>query len=176
MTPRHTLLAAAPVITAALVHCPAWAQPGSPASLASATPAGTAPVDASRAAAEAVIGHVKSVTGEAYVVQGDTVTRAEVGTPIRTGAVLRTGTDGSLGATLKDGTRISFGPGSEFRIDDFRYAPAEGQLGLTATLLRGTLDFVSGVITRLRPESTVIRTPTSTVGIRGTHFMVKVTE
>ena len=80
------------------------------------------------------------------------------------------------GATLKDNTRIAFGPGSEFRIEDFRYAPAEGRLGLAATLLRGTLDFVSGIVTRLRPESTVLRTPTSTVGIRGPHILVKVDE
>ena len=127
-------------------------------------------------APDTVAGHVKTVSGEAYVVHGGTRMRAEPGLPIHVGAVLRTGPDGTLGATLKDNTRIAFGPGSEFRIEDFRYAPAEGRLGLAATLLRGTLDFVSGIVTRLRPESTVLRTPTSTVGIRGTHILVKVDE
>jgi len=143
--------------------------------LAGAQGAGTA-ADAPQRSTDTVAGHVKTVSGEAYVVQGGTRMRAEPGLPIHVGAVLRTGPDGTLGATLKDNTRIAFGPGSEFRIEDFRYAPAEGRLGLAATLLRGTLDFVSGIVTRLRPESTVLRTPTSTVGIRGTHILVKVDE
>jgi len=140
------------------------------------TPDQSMPATAVRPTPDTVVGHVKSASGDAYVVHGASSVRAEPGMPIHLGAVLRTGADGSLGATLKDNTRISFGPGSEFRIEDFRYAPADGRLGLAATLLRGTLDFVSGIVTRLRPESTVIRTPTSTVGIRGTHILVKVDE
>ncbi len=54
--------------------------------------------------------------------------------------------------------------------------PAEGKLGLTARILRGTMAYVSGLIGRLAPESATFVTPVATIGVRGTHFAVKVAE
>lgn len=121
-----------------------------------------------------IIGYVMTVNGDASVVSGTQTTVAAVGTPIPEGATLRTGPQGSIGITLRDNTLMSLGPNSELAMEDYLYAPAKNDLKLTARISRGTLNFVSGVISKLRPESVEIKTPTGTIGVRGTHFLVKV--
>lgn len=71
---------------------------------------------------------------------------------------------------------LSIGPDSELSIDNYLFEPASDQLGLVARLARGTLHFVSGIIAKLKPEAVAIETPTATIGVRGTRFVVKVDE
>lgn len=119
------------------------------------------------------IGYVMKVTGTATVTTGTTSVPAIVGTPVLEGSTLRVAEKSSLGVTLKDDTVMSLGPKSEMRIDDYLYAPAKNDLKLTTNLTHGTLNFISGVIAKLRPENVQIKTPTGTIGVRGTHFLVK---
>lgn len=88
------------------------------------------------------------------------------------GDTLRTAADGRLGLTLKDGTRLSLGGGTELRLDTFDYAPAEGRLGLVLRLVRGVTAYISGHIAQLAPGAVKIETPTSVIGIRGTHLLI----
>jgi len=88
---------------------------------------------------------------------------------------LRTGADGRLGLTLKDDTRVSLGPGSEVRLDQFVYAPAEGRLGFVLQVVRGAVAYVSGRIAKLAPDSIRLETPAAVVGVRGTTIALQVT-
>ena len=125
-------------------------------------------------AEEPPIGYVKNVTGEASVGTGGQVQRAEVGTPVHQGSVLRTGPKSSMGVTFKDETVMSFGPDTELTVDEYLYAPAQGNLKLASKLRKGSLNYVSGVIAKLKPEAVSVDTPSGTIGIRGTQFVVKV--
>ena len=87
---------------------------------------------------------------------------------------LRTGADGRLGVTLKDDTRVSLGPNTEIALSEFKFSPAEGHLGLVLKILRGVAAFVTGQIARLQPDAVRIETPTSIIGIRGTHLAVRI--
>ena len=120
------------------------------------------------------IGYVMKVSGEATVISDGKAVPAAVGTPVMQGSTLRTGPGGALGVTLKDNTVMSFGPNSELRVDEFLFAPARNELKLTANITRGTMNFISGVIAKLKPEAVQVQTPTGTIGVRGTHFLVKV--
>ena len=120
------------------------------------------------------IGYVMTVSGEAAVIRDSKSVAAVVGTPVMLGATLRTGPGGTLGVTLKDNTVMSFGPNSELSVDEFLFAPARNELKLTAKITRGTMNFISGVIAKLKPEAVQVQTPTGTIGVRGTHFLVKV--
>jgi hypothetical protein len=120
------------------------------------------------------IGYVMKVSGEASVTSDGRAFPAVVGTPVMQGSTLRTGAAGTLGVTLKDNTVMSFGPNSELRVDEFLFAPARNELKLTANITRGTMNFISGVIAKLKPEAVQVQTPTGTIGVRGTHFLVKV--
>jgi len=123
---------------------------------------------------DTIIGYVKTAQGDASVVAAGMAIKAEPGTPVKTTNVLKTGPQGSLGITLKDNTLLSIGPDTELVVDDYVYNPAQDELKLGASLRRGSLNYVSGVIARLKPAAVSVRTPTGTIGVRGTHFVAKV--
>lgn len=122
----------------------------------------------------AVVGHVKTVSGEAWIGMPGSPVPAVVGAPVRVGALMKTGPAASLGVTLTDNTVMSFGPGTEVTVDEYLFEPDRGELKLGASMTRGTLNFISGLIARMRPEAQTVRTPTGTIGVRGTHFLVKI--
>lgn len=122
------------------------------------------------------IGYVKKVTGEATVVTAGQARRAEVGSPVHVGSVLKTGAQASLGVTFKDETVMSFGPNTELTVDEYLYEPGRGKLKMDSRLARGSLNYVSGVIAKLQPEAVSVRTPSGLIGVRGTQFLLKVEE
>jgi hypothetical protein len=125
-------------------------------------------------AQSSLIGFVKTVQTEATVVVDGTAVRAQPGMPLRTGFVVKTGSSGSLGITLQDNTLMSFGPNTEFVVDEYLYAPGKGELKLWATLTKGTLQYVSGIIAKLKPEAVQVKTPAGIIGVRGTRFLARV--
>jgi hypothetical protein len=122
------------------------------------------------------VGYIMKVHGEATVTSRGQTIDARAGQAVVLGAVLRTGAQGSMGVTLSDNTVMSFGPNSEFTLDEYQFEPAREELRLSARISRGTLNFISGVIAKLKPEAVELNTPTGTIGVRGTHFLVKVGE
>jgi len=125
-------------------------------------------------AEEPPIGYVKNVTGDASVSTAGKTVKAETGTPVLLGSVLRTGKNGSMGVTFKDETVMSFGPDTKLSVDEYLYAPAQDKLKLGSRLSKGSLNYVSGVIAKLKPDAVSVDTPSGTIGIRGTQFVVKV--
>lgn len=131
-------------------------------------------VGANALADEAVIGYVKTVQGQASLVTAGRSVQAEPGLALNSAMVLKTGSNASMGVTLKDNTLLSIGPDTELVLDEFLYAPAQGQFQLVARMVRGSLNYVSGWIAKLKPDAVSIRTPTGNIGVRGTHFVVAV--
>jgi hypothetical protein len=124
---------------------------------------------------DAPVGYVKTVSGIAFVVTQGKPVRANIGSPVMQGSVLKTGPDSSLGVTFKDSTIMSFGPETELKVDEYLYSPTEGKLRFGSQLTRGTLNYVSGVIAKLKPDGVTVTTPTGMIGVRGTQFVAKVT-
>jgi hypothetical protein len=127
-------------------------------------------------AAGTPIGYVKNVSGEVQVINAGVTARASVGSPVAVGDTLKTSAQSSVGVSLRDNTLISLGPNTEFTLRDYAFEPSEGKLSLISRLTRGSLEYVSGVIAKLRPEAVAVETPTGTLGVRGTHFAVKVND
>lgn len=132
---------------------------------------GVTPVFAQQAAAA---GHIKTVSGTAYVVRAQGTTVVKAGDAIFATDTLRTAADGKLGITLKDDTRLSLGPNSEVKIDRYVYEPGEGGLGMVLKFVRGVAVYVSGRMAKLAPDSIRLETPTGIVGVRGTTVAIKV--
>jgi len=124
--------------------------------------------------AQDAIGFVKTVSGNAVVIDAGKPIKAQVGTPIKLGDTLKTGPEGTMGVTFKDNTVMSFGPDTELAVDEFLYAPEKDNLKFGTNLAKGSMQVVSGVIAKLRPKSVSMKTPIGTIGIRGTRFLVKV--
>jgi hypothetical protein len=125
-------------------------------------------------AQQTIAGRIKVASGAAFVVRGGASVPAQAGDALYEADTLRTGTDGRLGVTLKDDTRVSLGPSSEVRLDKFAYAPAEGQIGLVLRIIRGVAAYVSGRIAKLSPDSIRLETPAAIVGVRGTTLALRV--
>jgi len=120
------------------------------------------------------IGTVKTVKGDARIIEAGGGQKAAVGSAVRQDDVIETGKDGALGLTFIDDTTLSLGPNSRITLSKVVFDPDKGHFAFLANLARGTFMFISGGIARLSPQSVRITTPVSTIGIRGTRFLVKV--
>jgi len=131
----------------------------------------TTPAEASHAVAT-----VQKVSGTASIVrQGQTIS-ATIGQEIWENDILRTGRDGSMGVAFSDDTLLSLGPESVLVVDTYVFTPRQGKFSIVLKMLKGTAAYLSGLISKLAPESAHFETPTASIGIRGTHFVVKVEE
>jgi hypothetical protein len=124
--------------------------------------------------AQETIGYVKTVSGTAAVIDAGKSTDAQVGTPIKMGNTLKTGPKGTMGITFKDNTVMSFGPDTELTVDEYLYSPGRDDLKFGTNMSKGSLQVISGVIAKLKPQSVTMKTPTGMIGVRGTRFLVKV--
>lgn len=124
--------------------------------------------------ADTSIGTVKKVRGEASVERQEKLLPLQLGDKLFQSDILSTGSDGAIGMTLKDNTLISIGKNSRIAVEEFLFDPEKKQLGLQANLFHGTAVFLTGKIAKLNKNAMKIKTPTATMGIRGTHFTVKV--
>ena len=123
-----------------------------------------------------VIGTVQKVNGIATVDRKGQTIFAEIGLEIWENDILRTGPDGSIGVVFSDDTLLSLGPESVLVIDEFVFAPNQEEFSIVLRMLKGTAAYLSGLISKLAPESAHFKTPTASIGIRGTKFVVKVQE
>jgi len=119
-------------------------------------------------------GHVKIVSGSAFIVRQNATVPARAGEPVFATDALRTGVDGTVGVTLNDDTRLSLGSNSEVRLERYVYAPGEGAFGMALNFVRGVAAYVSGRMAKLAPDSIHLETPAAIVGVRGTTVAVRV--
>src|SRR5262249_55901054 len=68
-----------------------------------------------------------------------------------------------------DETTLTVGPNSNVTLDEFVYDPRPGASKVTMTIGKGVTRFVTGV---LQSNSYEIRTPTATIGVRGTILLI----
>ena len=98
------------------------------------------------------------------------------GTEVKESDTLVTGKDGFARMETTDGGEMVFRPNSEFHIDKYSYnkdKPAEDSF--VYSMLKGGLRTVTGLIgKRGNKDAYQGNTPTSTIGIRGTFFEVRV--
>jgi hypothetical protein len=119
---------------------------------------------------------VKKISGSATIVRQGQPIPATNGLEIWENDTVRTGRDGSIGIVFEDDTFLSLGPGSILVIDKFVFAPKQGKFSIVITMLKGTAAYLSGLISKLSPDSAHFKTPTASIGIRGTKFVARVEE
>jgi len=83
---------------------------------------------------------------------------------------------GTMQIDFIDQTRVDITEHSRLLIDEFVYDPESGNgvLGLKASL--GTMRYASGQIAKNNRQNVKIRTPSATIGVRGTDFVLVVDE
>jgi hypothetical protein len=122
------------------------------------------------------IGQIKSVRGTVHVEREGQRLAAAPGMHVRQSDTLVTGADGAVGVTFLDNSLLSAGPGSVLAIDRYSFNTTTHAGQFDASLRQGTLAVVSGKIVKQSPGAMRVRTPASVMGVRGTEFLVQVTE
>ena len=118
-------------------------------------------------------GTIKTVKGSASIERGGQKLAASVGTPVRVADRIVTGADGAVGITLRDNTMLSAGPNATLDLNKFAFDTTTHAGALDASLKRGSLAVISGKIAKASPEAVSFSTPTMTLGVRGTEFILE---
>lgn len=126
---------------------------------------------------DAHAGLLKSVQGDVQLqdAQGNTQP-ARPGDAVNVRQRIVTGAQAGASVVLRDGTTLVIGPQSSFDLQTFRYDPRTHEGSVIGTLARGTLRMITGLIGKASPDAVRIDTPTATIGIRGTDFIVSATD
>ena len=120
------------------------------------------------------IGSVTESSGTAIIKRGKDTIQIAKGTEIKTNDKVET-KNGKVKIVFKDNTNVTVTESSSLIIDDFVYDPKSGagKLGLKAAA--GTVRYVSGSIAK-DPKNVKINTPTAAIAVRGTDFVMAVSE
>ena len=114
----------------------------------------------------------KNVTGSMKIARNNEVIDAVAGTNLFTTDRIVSGVGASAGIVFKDGTLLTVGPSTEVHIRDYVFEPKTAKYEFSVYLAKGTAIYSSGKIGKLSPQSVKVDTPTATVGVRGTRFIV----
>jgi hypothetical protein len=117
-------------------------------------------------------GVVKTLSGQATITRESASLPVAPGQRLFAGDRISAGAGSYVGVTLHDDTRLAIGPGSELLIREFEFNPSSYAGGLAISFLRGTARVITGIIAKHAPERVNFNTPTMTIGIRGTDFIV----
>jgi hypothetical protein len=127
-------------------------------------------------AAVADIGSVIDLSGTAVIKRGKEIIIVTKGALVETNDKVET-KNGVVNIKFKDDTSVKVTENSSLIIDDFVYDPKNavgGKLSLKAA--SGTVRYVSGNIAHNNPNSVKINTPTASIAVRGTDFVMAVDE
>ena len=120
------------------------------------------------------IGQIKVSKGSVSVERAGQSLPGNAGTRLQGADVVKTGADGSVGITMTDNSLLSAGPNSVLALDRYDFDSTTNAGRFDASLQRGTLAVVSGRLAKQSPEAMTLRTPSATLGVRGTEFVVTV--
>jgi len=90
---------------------------------------------------------------------------------IYAGDTIVVGKNAFIQIRFTDGGLFSLRPDSEFKVSTYRYQEQESENGkMVLELLKGGLRTISGSIGKKNKDNYQLKTPISTIGIRGTHY------
>ena len=117
-------------------------------------------------------GRFLSVVGDVRITDADGRTRAaERNSELREGDTIITGGNALAQLRMADGAQMSVRPDTEMKLERFSYAGAEDrQPSFLASIVKGGLRVITGLIARQNRSGYAIRTASATMGVRGTHF------
>ncbi len=117
-------------------------------------------------------GTVKLVQGQVIAISPLGNRTLQSGDAVLASDRLQTDDDASASVVLRDGSSLMVGPSSLVDLQEFSFNSTTQDGNIVVGLLKGTLRMITGLIGKTRPESVRIITPTSTIGVRGTDFLI----
>lgn len=121
--------------------------------------------------------------GDVITSQGTVTVDAPSGTarlagpdePLYLGEIVRAQAGSRAELRLRDGTRMQVAANSAIHLSEFVLKPEQpAEERLSTRLLKGAMRVLTGAIAQRRPGNALFTTPTATLGIRGTDFVMRV--
>lgn len=119
------------------------------------------------------IGSALAVRNRVTAELGNENRRLSRGAKVHQDEVLVTGAKSSAEIKLLDETKLAVGPSSKLVLDKFVYDASAPPKSISITLAKGAFRFITGASDKAAYE---IKTPTATMGVRGTVFDVFVAD
>lgn len=124
-----------------------------------------------QSAGDVEIGRAERVMKVVMAMQGSQVRTIHINDPVYQDEVIRTNAESEAEMVFLDDSRLHIGPASRVTLDRFVYNPDSNGGSFVVQITVGTMRFVSG---KLPKKGFALKTPTATIGIRGTDFDVAV--
>lgn len=118
------------------------------------------------------VGTIKISRGDAEIVRSGSRLPADVGASLKVNDSIVTGANGMVGMTLLDNTRLTAGPNTTLDLNTYRFDKTTHAGEMDASVKQGSLSVISGKIAKASPDGVQFRTPTVTLGVRGTEFII----
>src|SRR4051812_5350144 len=131
---------------------------------------------AAPALADEYAGVVKTSRGSSTVDRAGAKLEVTPGLQLMQGDRVVTAKDGYVGITMRDDTLLTLGPGTSLSLDNYAFDPKTHDGNFLASMSKGMLSVVTGLIAKRSPESFAVKTRISTMGVRGTEFIVEANE
>lgn len=133
--------------------------------------------DAARPNAPLASARIINSQGEIFATDAKGDRRRVVdGGAIYPGDLVETGAGSQAVLAFRDDTRITLGSQTRFRVDNFVFdAKNAGEGRFLASVLRGSVRALTGLIAKANNKNVGFATATATIGIRGTGFDLKCT-
>jgi hypothetical protein len=119
-------------------------------------------------------GVVKTLKGTVHIERAGGVSSVAIGSQVFSSDRIVTGPESSIGITLRDNTLLSEGSNSILELNKFAFNTTTYDGTLNATIKRGSLAVIDGKLAKANPDNVRYNTPTTTLGVRGTEFIIEV--
>ncbi len=124
--------------------------------------------------ADDYVAKVSQVDGAVTIERDSKTIIAAKGVRLKNEDSISTGTDGAIGILFNDETTLSLGPVSKLTIDEYVFDPDRSNFAFVVHLFKGTAAYMSGLIAKLSSDSVSFITPSASIGVRGTKFVIEV--
>ena len=116
---------------------------------------------------------VKSVNGSVKVTRHQVTFEASAGMVLLVSDQLVSSPGSSAAMVFRDGTLLTLGSSADMLVRDYLFEPKDAKYAFGVYLAKGSAIYSSGKIGKLAPQSVKVDTPTATVGVRGTRFLIE---
>ncbi|MFZ6799409.1 FecR family protein [Undibacterium sp. Di24W] len=124
-----------------------------------------------------IAGTVSFVIGDAQVMQDGQIQKVARGQNILVGQTLQTGDNGHIHLRMIDGAFVSLRPSSRMKIDDYKYDQASpSNNSIKFNVEQGVVRSITGKAGEAAKDKYRMNTPLAAIGIRGTDFVVRVSQ
>jgi hypothetical protein len=116
---------------------------------------------------------VRSVSGSVKMTREGATLDVTSNTKLQTSDRVITASQATAAIVFKDGTLLTLGGGADILVRDYVFEPKSDNYAFSLYMAKGSAIYESGRIGKIAPQSVKIETPTATVGVRGTRFLIE---